>query len=358
MASSTNTRSRPCAAFIRAPTASPQRRRPPPPPPCRASSRLSSPPAPPRLAGVAPSAERPVLVTVEADGSDRWRLEQVGEWLAAGAVGVVPTDSLPAVVCDADNRASALRLFDACALAPKKQLSVIVSSLSDAALFTTGFPAATVPGRADLFSAARRVLPGPYTFILPAAKRMPAQVVDRRRGTARHRRTVGVRLPGDGVSRAVVEAMAAAKRAMGGLGEGGEALEGAALLAHSVHGAKGGGGGAGGGAAAAAARGGAKPRRRRGNDGDDDDDDEAYDDGAGELEVVPDAGELLEAYSKGPAGPLDFVVVLAGGGGGGGAGGGGGGAVALPSTVVDCTGPVPVVVRRGAGDASLFEDAA
>jgi tRNA A37 threonylcarbamoyladenosine synthetase subunit TsaC/SUA5/YrdC len=304
----------------------------------RTTSTTSSPPA---LSGIAPSAERPVLVTVQADGSDSWRLEQVGDWLAAGAVGIIPTDSLPAVVCDADHRSAALRLFDACDLDPKKQLSIIVASLSDVALFTTGFPAATVAGTGDLFSAARRVLPGPYTFILQAAKRLPAQVVDRSRNLAKHRRTVGVRLPGDSVSRVVVEAMAAAKRGAGG---GGREEEGAALLAHSVHG----GGGAGGGAKAGSWKKGSSSSRRKGG-GDE------HEDGDSMLtvlpEIVPDAGELLEAYSRGPAGPLDFVVAVAEVGSGGGAR-----PLATASTVIDCTGPVPVVVRRGAGDASMFEE--
>ncbi len=34
-----------------------------------------------------------------------------------------------------------------------------------------------------------------YTFILPASKRLPSQVVDPWKGTTKHRSTVGVRWP-------------------------------------------------------------------------------------------------------------------------------------------------------------------
>ncbi len=40
-------------------------------------------------------------------------------------VGIVPTDTLPAVVCDLENRAAVLRLYAIMELDPKKQLSIL-----------------------------------------------------------------------------------------------------------------------------------------------------------------------------------------------------------------------------------------
>lgn len=46
-------------------------------------------------------------------------------------VGIIPTDSLPAVVCDLENRTAALKMYNAMELAPKKQLSILVGSFND-----------------------------------------------------------------------------------------------------------------------------------------------------------------------------------------------------------------------------------
>jgi tRNA threonylcarbamoyl adenosine modification protein (Sua5/YciO/YrdC/YwlC family) len=159
----------------------------------------------------------PLFLTLEPDGSDVWRLEPVIQILKDGGVGIIPTDSLPAVVCDLSNRNAALKLYNIMELAPKKMLSILVTSLSDISRYTTGFPVPTQPGQPDLFRVAQRLLPGPYTFILPASKNLPRQVIDFKTGKTKQRNSVGVRMPKDPIVQAVME----------GLGE--------CLLSHSVH---------------------------------------------------------------------------------------------------------------------------
>lgn len=53
-------------------------------------------------------------------------------------LGIIPTDSLPAVVCDLNNKAAALKLFNVMELAPKKQLSILVGGFNDISTYTTG----------------------------------------------------------------------------------------------------------------------------------------------------------------------------------------------------------------------------
>ncbi|WIA42890.1 hypothetical protein OEZ86_008806 [Tetradesmus obliquus] len=159
----------------------------------------------------------PLFVSVQADGSDAWRLEPVIQLLKDGGVGIIPTDSLPAVVCDLENRTAALKMYNAMDLAPKKQLSILVGSFNDISKYTAGFPLPTQAGQADLFRMAQRLLPGPYTFILGASKNLPSQVVDFRKGKTRQRKSVGVRMPDDPVCRAVLQGL------------------GGCLLSHSVH---------------------------------------------------------------------------------------------------------------------------
>eukprot|EP00879_Flechtneria_rotunda_P004131 GHRR01004377.1.p1 GENE.GHRR01004377.1~~GHRR01004377.1.p1 ORF type:complete len:272 (+),score=69.05 GHRR01004377.1:104-919(+) len=186
--------------------------------PC--SHKVSAVKAPKRLkhAGVGQRlVHEPVFLTLQPEGSDVWRLEPVINLLRDGAVGIIPTDSLPAVVCDLNNRNAVLKLYSVMDLAPKKMLSVLVSSFQDISRYTTGFPIPTQPGQPDFFRLAQRLLPGPYTFILGASKNLPSQVVDFKRGKTRHRKSVGVRMPDEPISKAVIEAF------------------GECLLSHSVH---------------------------------------------------------------------------------------------------------------------------
>ncbi len=66
-----------------------------------------------------------------------------------------------------------------------------------------GWQATNMVGQPDLFRLARQVLPGPYTFILVAGKRLPKQVVDYLSGKSKTRRTVGVRMPADAACQAI-----------------------------------------------------------------------------------------------------------------------------------------------------------
>lgn len=75
-------------------------------------------------------------------------------------VGIIPTDSLPAVVCDLTNRNAALRLYNVMELAPKKMLSILVSSFNDISHYTMGFPIPTQPGQQSFFRIAQKLLPG------------------------------------------------------------------------------------------------------------------------------------------------------------------------------------------------------
>lgn len=149
--------------------------------------------------------KEPLVVTVQPDGSDSWRLQRVVEILQAGGVGIVPTDTLPAIICDLENRDAVLRLYSVKGLDPKKPLSLLCRNFKDIAHYTTGFPNSNMPGQPNFFNLVRRLLPGPYTFILPATKNLPSQCIDFMKGTSIHRKSVGVRLPADPVCQFVLE---------------------------------------------------------------------------------------------------------------------------------------------------------
>lgn len=158
----------------------------------------------------------PLFITVEADGSDTWRLERVVQLLKDGGVGIIPTDSLPAVVCDLENKDAVLKLYACMQLSPKKQLSVLCRSFQDISHYTMGFRPPMQAGQPDTFTVVRRMLPGPFTLIMPANKNLPA-ILDPERGKKQQRKSVGVRVPDERICRAILEDF------------------GGCLLSHSVH---------------------------------------------------------------------------------------------------------------------------
>lgn len=157
-----------------------------------------------------------MFVTVEPDAGDAWRLERAIDLLKEGGVGIIPTDSLPAVVCDLENRDAVLKLYACMQLSPKKQLSVLCRSFQDISHYTQGFRPPLQAGQADTFTVVRRMLPGPFTLIMPASKNLPP-IIDAERGKKQQRKSVGMRMPADPVCRAVLESF------------------GGCLLSHSVH---------------------------------------------------------------------------------------------------------------------------
>lgn len=246
-------------------------------------------PAPRRLAPAAAAtrtAERgagrrqQLFVQVEPDGSDSWRLDPVVEALKQGAVGIIPTDSNPAFVCDLGNRSAVEKLLDIKRARGSQKMSVLCRSLQDVDTYTLGWPPPRAPGQPAMFKLVKRVLPGPFTFILHASKELPKALTNVDKGRSKKRHEVGVRLPDDPVAQAILQQLDRP------------------LLCSTA----------------------GSPE----------------DDHAGGL--APDAAVLMDRY--GPAG-LDFVVD-------------GGPRLAEGSTVVDCTGVEPVVVRRGKGDPALL----
>ncbi|KAG2447152.1 hypothetical protein HYH02_007898 [Chlamydomonas schloesseri] len=151
--------------------------------------------------------KEPLVVHVEPDASDAWRLEEVVQLIKAGGVGVIPTDTLPAIVCDLHNKDAVLRLYGVKEMDARKPLSILCPSLSTISTYTTGFP---TTASANWFNVARRLLPGPYTFVLPATKNLPSQCIDFMSGKNIHRKSVGVRMPADPVCQALLDGVGGA----------------------------------------------------------------------------------------------------------------------------------------------------
>ncbi|XP_004231776.1 uncharacterized protein [Solanum lycopersicum] len=148
-----------------------------------------------------------LYVQVDQFGSDSWKLDPVVELLKGGAVGVIPTDTLYAIVCDLSSHSAIERLRRIKEIEPSKPLSIICRSFRDIDTYTTGFPRGNAQGLTDIFRAVKHCLPGPYTFILTASKQLPKQCTRYGSATSKYasRKNVGVRIPDDPVCQAILE---------------------------------------------------------------------------------------------------------------------------------------------------------
>jgi tRNA threonylcarbamoyl adenosine modification protein (Sua5/YciO/YrdC/YwlC family) len=123
---------------------------------------------------------------------DQKVIVQAADTLRKGGVIVYPTDTIYGLGADILNRDAVSRLFKIKRVSTQKLLSLIFSDLKDIANW------AHIPN--NVYRVMRRVLPGPYTFILPASKELPRNFLQLQK-----RRTVGIRVPDSPVARSLVD---------------------------------------------------------------------------------------------------------------------------------------------------------
>ncbi|MBU2855741.1 threonylcarbamoyl-AMP synthase [Acidithiobacillus ferrooxidans] len=108
-------------------------------------------------------------------------LAQAAEVLRGGGLLVYPTDTCYALGCTVAARESQERLRRIRQLDLQHDLSLLFSSISQLTDY------AQLDDRA--YALLRRILPGPYTFILPATRDVPRRLADPKK------RSIGVRIP-------------------------------------------------------------------------------------------------------------------------------------------------------------------
>ncbi|KAL7614810.1 uncharacterized protein LOC111889005 [Lactuca sativa] len=152
-----------------------------------------------------------LYIEVDPNGADTWKVDSAVELLKKGAVGVIPTDTVYAMVCDMTNHDAIERLRRLKEVEASKPFSILCRSLHDIDTYTTGFPRGNSDGISDIFRAVKHCLPGPYTFILTASKALPKQCIKYGTTTSKYayRKNLGVRIPNDAVCQAVLEKMGA-----------------------------------------------------------------------------------------------------------------------------------------------------
>lgn len=207
--------------------------------------------------------QRASLLEINVEHPEPHRIGRAVSLIQDGKVIVYPTDTIYGLGADIENRGAIDRIYGLRKLDPKKPLSLVCGSLSEASRY------AVIDN--DCYRVMKRLLPGPYTFILKATREAPKM------GDTK-RRTVGIRLPSHPVALALVRAL------------GRPLLSTSAIVDETS-------------------------------------------------EEVSDPHFLADHYSNDVAMVIDAGTLLG-----------------TPSSVIDWTEEAPVIIRRGAGDLTPFEE--
>jgi tRNA threonylcarbamoyl adenosine modification protein (Sua5/YciO/YrdC/YwlC family) len=121
-----------------------------------------------------------MIITINPKNPQRRLIRRVVEVLEGGGVIGYPTDTIYGVGCDLFNQDAIRKIHRLKKLEEKKPLSFICSDLKDISRY------AYVSNYA--YKMMKRLLPGPYTFVLKATKLVPKIAMTKQN-------TVGIRIP-------------------------------------------------------------------------------------------------------------------------------------------------------------------
>ncbi|MBE9190075.1 threonylcarbamoyl-AMP synthase [Gloeocapsopsis crepidinum LEGE 06123] len=131
--------------------------------------------------------------TIHPESPQVRTVEQIVVMLRDGAVMLYPTDTVYAIGCDLNSKSAVQRVRQIKQQSNDKPLTFLCPSLSNVATY------ARVSDTA--YRIMRHLIPGPYTFLLPATKLVPRLVQNSKR------KTTGIRVPDHAVSQALLNAL-------------------------------------------------------------------------------------------------------------------------------------------------------
>ena len=134
-----------------------------------------------------------IFYELHPDTPQQRRVEQIISDLKNGAVMLYPTDTVYAIGCDLYNKSAVERVRQIKQLSNDKPLTFLCSSLSNIANYAIVSDSA--------YRIIKRLIPGPYTFVLPATKLVPRLVMSPKR------KTTGIRVPDNQSCLSLLEAL-------------------------------------------------------------------------------------------------------------------------------------------------------
>lgn len=135
-----------------------------------------------------------MVIPIHLDNPEARAVKKAAEILAVGGLVIYPTDTVYGLGCSVDNKNAIERVHLIKRQRPDKPFSFVCSDLTHISEYAHVSNAA--------FKIMKHLIPGPYTFILPAArmKHLPKILVSKRK-------TVGVRVPDSKVTLAIIESL-------------------------------------------------------------------------------------------------------------------------------------------------------
>lgn len=130
-----------------------------------------------------------MLLTINPRNPELRKIRQVVQVLKLGGVIGYPTDTVYGIGCSIFQKSGIQRIYEIKKKNRNKPLSFICSDLKDISQY------AQVSNYA--YKTMKRLLPGPYTFILQGTRLVPKIMLTKRR-------TVGIRVPGNHICLALV----------------------------------------------------------------------------------------------------------------------------------------------------------
>lgn len=134
-----------------------------------------------------------VILQLHPEHPQKRHIDRVVEALHRGGVIVYPTDTVYGLGCDIFNRKAINRIYQIKQVPAGKPLSFVCSDLKDLARYAKNISNAA-------YRMMKRLLPGPYTFILEASRDVPKFMIGKRR-------TVGIRVPDNRICLEIVRAL-------------------------------------------------------------------------------------------------------------------------------------------------------
>jgi tRNA threonylcarbamoyl adenosine modification protein (Sua5/YciO/YrdC/YwlC family) len=130
-----------------------------------------------------------MLLAINSDNPQKRLIKKTVEILRDGGIIVYPTDTVYGLGCDLFNKRGIEKIYEIKRRSMKQPFSFICADLKDISNY------AIVSNYA--YKTMRRMLPGPYTFILEATRLVPKILLTKRK-------TVGIRVPDNEICLSIV----------------------------------------------------------------------------------------------------------------------------------------------------------
>jgi tRNA threonylcarbamoyl adenosine modification protein (Sua5/YciO/YrdC/YwlC family) len=134
-----------------------------------------------------------IIYELHPETPQAYQVAKIREALKDGAVILYPTDTVYAIGCDLNVKSAVERVRQIKQMSNDKPLTFLCPSLSNIAAYAHVSDSA--------YRLIKRLIPGPYTFLLPATKLVPKLVMSPKR------KTTGIRVPDHAICQALLQAL-------------------------------------------------------------------------------------------------------------------------------------------------------